>query len=57
MSKSLKIKSRKELEKLSIGEIEIYLEEIQYTLDVKYSKELYDHEEMVREILLDKYSG
>lgn len=57
MSKSLKIKSRKELEKLSIGEIEIYLEEIQYSLDVKYSKELSDHEEMVREILLDKYSG
>lgn len=57
MSKSFKIKLKKEIEKLSISEIEIYLEDIQYSLDIKYSKELSDHEEMVRELLLDKYSG
>lgn len=57
MAKSFKIKSRKELEKSSIVEIEVYLEELQNYLDINYSKDLSEHEEMVSEILLDKYSG
>lgn len=57
MPKSFKIKSRKELEKLSISEIEIYLDDLQSYLDIRETKELSDHEEIVREILLDKYSG
>ena len=57
MSKPFKIKSKKELEKLSVTQIELYLDELQTYLDIKYTKELSDHEEIVREILLDKYSG
>lgn len=57
MSKDLKFRSKKEIKKMSVNEVENYLTEIQNYLDIKDSKELIDLEKMVREILLEKYSG
>lgn len=57
MSKNFKIKSKKELKKMSVSEIENYLEELQNYLDYNNSEELFELEKLVSEMLLEKYSG
>lgn len=55
MSKKLKVKTRKELTRMSINEIETYLDEVQNSIEYDDSEELLDLESIVREILLEKY--
>lgn len=56
MSETYNYKSKREIKKLPVTEIEIFLDRLQTRLDLRFCKETYKLEKLVREILLEKYS-